>query len=487
MQKDRKYYLMQYKYLKVFFFFVISSVLVFAQEQKPIDKLSKEYEFSLIRKGLFEEVLLLNMKLVEKAKKNNDEEAIALGYIRIASVLCNFGENLESLRYLDLANNIVFDDGYDNLKIRVLANYGRNYSALKINKKAVECFDKSIEICKNLKSYDQNLLSFLYINKADAFLDTQYETDSTLVYLHKAIKIKENPFKYAVVANYYLKENVNIDSAKVYLDKSKVLILGDNNITEYYKATVIHADANFNKAIGNYKKAIVLYKESLNIYKKIKKIEEVKLSHKLISETYSQLNDEDNSHKYLISYTKITDSINARYNQNIDVVIGNFLSDQEKEYQKKEKKYNSLIVVVITFFLSVVLFIVYNYRKKRRKIIEEKEQIINQKNIESKKLKQKLNVAFDEVILLAKKNDSSFLVRFQEVYPNVCEKLLENNPKLVNTELTLCAMVWLNFSSKDIASYTNVQPKTVQTKKYRLRKKLNIPENINIYTWLKNL
>ena len=107
--------------------------------------------------------------------------------------------------------------------------------------------------------------------------------------------------------------------------------------------------------------------------------------------------------------------------------------------------------------------------------------------IESKKLKQKLNVAFDEVILLAKKNDSSFLVRFQEVYPNVCEKLLENNPKLVNTELTLCAMVWLNFSSKDIASYTHVQPKTVQTKKYRLRKKLNIPENINIYTWLKNL
>ncbi|GAL81845.1 hypothetical protein JCM19274_2829 [Algibacter lectus] len=120
-------------------------------------------------------------------------------------------------------------------------------------------------------------------------------------------------------------------------------------------------------------------------------------------------------------------------------------------------------------------------------LIKDKENVIKQKNLERDKLKQKLNVAFDEVISLAKENDASFLIRFQEVYPKVCEKLLEVNPKLVNTELSLCAMIWLNFSSKNIAQYTHVQPKTVQTKKYRLRKKLDLPEGTNLYVWIKNL
>jgi tetratricopeptide (TPR) repeat protein len=341
-------------------------------------------------------------------------------------------------------------------------------------------------LCKKLTPVNQNILSFLYVNKADAFLGTAYKVDSTLFYLHKAIEIKENPFKYAVVANYYLKENVNIDSAKHYLNKSKVL-LSYNAITEYQKATVLHAEANFNKAIGNYKEAIIFYKKSLVIYKKIKKSQEVKLSYKLIYETYEKLEDENSAHKYLLKYTNITDSISAQYNQKINVVISNFLKVQEKGYQEKEKKFSFFIGIVVLLFVGIIILIIYNYRKKRQKIIVEKEKIIKQKNLESIQLKEKLNIAFDEVISLAKINDASFLGRFQEVYPNVCDKLLETNPKLVNTELTLCAMIWLNFSSKDIASYINVQPKTVQTKKYRLRKKLNIPEAVNIYVWIKNL
>ena len=133
--------------------------------------------------------------------------------------------------------------------------------------------------------------------------------------------------------------------------------------------------------------------------------------------------------------------------------------------------------------MSIVCF----FRRKKKRIIIEKEKLIKQNQLESYKLKQKLNEAFVEVVTLAKKNDPSFLIRFQEVYPKVCENLLKINHKLVNTELTLCAMIWLNFSSKDIANFTNIQPKTVQTKKYRLRKKLNIPENENIYTWIKRI
>lgn len=478
---------MRDKCIKILFFLIFIFVYKSVKAQNINDELKYENDFSLIKKGLFEEALLLNIGNVEKAKINNDKKSITLGYIRIASILCGFGEHLESLRYLDLADKLADRGGFRGLKIRVLGNYGRNYSALNINKSAIEYFNRSIKLCLEAKPVNQNILSFLYINKADAFLDTEYESDSTLVYIHKAIKIKENPFKYAVVANYYLKEDVNIDSAKYYLSKSKSLVYFNNNIAEYYKSTVLHADANFKKAVGDYNEAIDLYKKSLNIYKKIKKTEEVKLSYRLISEAYAQLKDEKKTYEYLLKYTKITDSINTHYNQKINVVISNFLKEQENAYQEKEKKYSFFVGIVVLLSIGVVVLIIYSYRKKRQQIISEKEKIIKQKNAESTRLKEKLNIAFDEVILLAKNNDCSFLIRFQEVYPNVCARLLEINPKLVNTELSLCAMIWLNFSSKDIAIYTNIQPKTVQTKKYRLRKKLDIPENANVYTWLKNL
>jgi DNA-binding CsgD family transcriptional regulator len=42
-------------------------------------------------------------------------------------------------------------------------------------------------------------------------------------------------------------------------------------------------------------------------------------------------------------------------------------------------------------------------------------------------------------------------------------------------------MLKLHFSSKEIADYTFVQHRSVQQKKYRIRKRLNIPGEEDIY------
>jgi DNA-binding CsgD family transcriptional regulator len=54
-------------------------------------------------------------------------------------------------------------------------------------------------------------------------------------------------------------------------------------------------------------------------------------------------------------------------------------------------------------------------------------------------------------------------------------------------DLTFCAYLYLNFSSKDIAQYTFVTPRAVQIRKNRLRKKLNINSEEDIYLWIKNI
>ncbi|MCB4807081.1 hypothetical protein LG651_02375 [Tamlana sp. 62-3] len=473
-------------------FFYFSLFFVSAQHNVELNNyvLKEEKVASLIKEGLFEQALLLNIEIVEDARKENNHKIVISGYAQIANILCIFGEHLESLRYLELAENS-FDKNKINdfrLKVRILAIYGRNFAALKINNKSLEYYNRGVEIVKTQNLDRKKLLSMLYVNKADVFLNTPYRLDSSLVYLHKAIRLDSTSFKNAVVANYYLKQNLNIDSAKIYLNRSKALFYENKKaVTEYQKSIILQAEANFYKATGAYSKAIYFYEKALAIYTKMNKYIEIKLSYKLLSETHEELHNEELAHEYLLKYAKFTDSINAKYTKNVDSVINNFLEEQETNYKASEKKLSLALILAVIIFFVIIISIIYYFRVKKQRIIFEKEQEIELKHLESEKLKEKLNEAFNDVVQLAKNNDPAFLTRFQEVYPEVCEKLLLRNSKLVNTELILCAMIWLNFSSKDIALYTNVQPKTVQTKKYRLRKKLNIPEDENVYTWLRNI
>lgn len=104
-------------------------------------------------------------------------------------------------------------------------------------------------------------------------------------------------------------------------------------------------------------------------------------------------------------------------------------------------------------------------------MVEEKEILLNTKEKETQMLKQKANESFDEIIKLAKENNAEFLTRFREVYPEFINKVLEIEPKLHTSELTFCAYLFLNFSTKNIAEYTFTLLRTVQTRKYNIRKK----------------
>ena len=96
------------------------------------------------------------------------------------------------------------------------------------------------------------------------------------------------------------------------------------------------------------------------------------------------------------------------------------------------------------------------------------------------KAKRFLPKSFNELIELAKNNDTTFLKRFQEIYPEPSQRLLQKHPNLSNSELILSAMIFLNFTSKEIATYTFVEHRSVQTKKSRLRKKINLPAGANL-------
>jgi chromosomal replication initiation ATPase DnaA len=101
-------------------------------------------------------------------------------------------------------------------------------------------------------------------------------------------------------------------------------------------------------------------------------------------------------------------------------------------------------------------------------------------------LNQKIFVQ-DEILTLAKENSPRLLNKFRLVDPDFFNKLSAIQPNLKNSELIFCIYLNLNLTTKEIATYTFVTPKAIQNRKNRLRKKLNIASEVDIYKWFNDL
>ena len=60
----------------------------------------------------------------------------------------------------------------------------------------------------------------------------------------------------------------------------------------------------------------------------------------------------------------------------------------------------------------------------------------------------------------------------------------EKHSSLTPNDLKLCAYLRLNLSSKEIAPLLNISPRSVEVKRYRLRKKMDFPPKTNLTNYI---
>lgn len=77
-----------------------------------------------------------------------------------------------------------------------------------------------------------------------------------------------------------------------------------------------------------------------------------------------------------------------------------------------------------------------------------------------------------------------FEENFNFVYDNFIQHLRESYPELKRNELKLCSYLRMNLSSKEIASLMNVSERSIETARYRLRKKLRLNQGDNLIDFL---
>lgn len=80
-----------------------------------------------------------------------------------------------------------------------------------------------------------------------------------------------------------------------------------------------------------------------------------------------------------------------------------------------------------------------------------------------------------------------FSIHFDKVHSDFLIALKQLYPALTANELKLCAYLRMNLSTKEIAQLMNISVRGVEISRYRLRKKLEIPTETNLFHFLLNV
>ena len=77
---------------------------------------------------------------------------------------------------------------------------------------------------------------------------------------------------------------------------------------------------------------------------------------------------------------------------------------------------------------------------------------------------------------------------FEEAFNNADKDFLKKvktlHPELTSNDLRLCAYLRLNLSSKEIAPLLNISSRSVEVKRYRLRKKMNLAHESSLSDYI---
>jgi tetratricopeptide (TPR) repeat protein/DNA-binding CsgD family transcriptional regulator len=473
--------LLSYFLKKIFYaIFLLFATVFSAQSSSNFDELDHLTD-SLRIGGNINESIALNKNAIQKFEQQKNTIGLISAYINMSDLLWYLHKHKESLEYLEKAENKLKTVKNIELHAKLYGEYGRNYSSLGFLEQSNSNLNISIYFAKQIsdKKKREKLLYFYYTWKLENF-EEDHLTDSITVIQKKLLEMEPQPLTYVHIAEKHLK-NKQLHSTEHYLNKA-MLLTGDYNL--YQKSMTLLTFGKLHSQKKNYDKALEYYLQSLAISKQLSRIKDIKNAYKIISFTYKQINNIEKKNEYLEKYSNLSDSIEKDERKALNIPVKKIIKKENQKEQKERTKYYIIITIIIAA-AGIALFLLIKAYQKKQKL---KDEIIDEKLSETQELKQKLNTTgFDELSKLAMTNDPFFLTRFKEIYPEFYETLTEKYPQLSANDIKFSAFLKLNLSTKTIAQYKNISIRTIESRKYRLRKKLDLPSDVDLNKWMMEL
>ncbi|WP_246008666.1 tetratricopeptide repeat protein [Chryseobacterium lactis] len=470
---------------------LISIILSCHSSQK--EGLDKTLSWSLIKEshkllksGKYTEYVNLQREYLKISEQNGYERDKMLCYTNLAELSISSGNTKYAVFLLKKTEKIL--ETFPDIRTEAILHesYARLSRYLNMHDNSLYYNAKAIKTVSQLGDVEQKkyYLSLFYKDRG-AYLYFSSQRDSCTTYFHKALELTDDRAEILCDMAEFYRTSGKLDSAFTYLQKAQHAVdlhkIADQPDYLNYHINLIKGKYYFNQ--HQYKESEVDYLASLQALNAINKVYGSFYFSELYSwmtRLYKEIGNKQKAHYYEDLYSHEKEKIEYSQKSILKPVMEKFIAEIKKD---DEKQHGRMQYTIISLGILCLIIIIYSYRQV--KTLQIRREILHNKATELQG--QILDKRYEEILDLAKKNDSSFLSRFKEVYPGFITKLMDINPHLESSELVFCAMLKLNFSSKEIASYTFILHTSVQQRKRRLRRRLNISSEIDIYQFFNKL
>lgn len=536
------------KKLILIFLLIVPEINSFAQDQIKIDSLKVRFESesnssnkitilkelaSITSKNNLYEAVDYSKQALEIAKHDGNKKLIANSYTEIASYLIFIGSYDESIMYFIEALKIGEELDDNTILFPIYHNIGVLKDRLQQFDEALEFFFKALAILdKNVDNKDFTILENQYptlYNNIGNIYETKSDYKAAKDYYLKAYNLAKgkNIEVFGTICNNLGKLGIEMsdyENAYKYLTESLEFRSSRNDQHGIAKTYIFMA--LYFKETKQFDKAAEYANKALTIGREINVMLVKQNAVSLLSEIFYEKKDFKKSLDFFRQFKEYNDSLLNDKNYGD---IAKLQLQYEHEIEKKENQVTQqrirfrFIIILSSLILGLIiitlLFVLSRSRIKRIRI--ENEKLENEMNLKNKELttnvmyllkknelidnitqrllgfKSKLpeenkqllqKIIFDLQSITEKEVWEEFEMRFQNVHEDFYKNLKQKFPDLTPSEIKLAAFLRLNMTTKDIASITGQNINTLETARYRLRKKLGITnQEVNLVNFLLNI
>ncbi|UPQ78196.1 hypothetical protein M0M57_11235 [Flavobacterium azooxidireducens] len=492
-------------FLLLFFF----SVFVFSQPnqefslEKEIDKL----ELDFYREGI-ENLKNLDKRslcLYEQSKKENYKQGMIIASKIYTVVMFNSGNLDEASKFIasgiELAKN---EEDYKSLA-SFMATKAKIYNYSGVIDKSKTTIFEGLKIADKIENKDDKHIAKanLYVIFMAHGVQESFPKDS--IFYFRGMMLKQAK----LISKEHLARDIVLAYAELTFAQEYMYGLNENhqvaiNHLKYAEEIALRTKSNTIKAViykdlGKVHNFISEFELSAKYYEEAIKYAEAsgnKIFLNIINNEYSELllklGEEKKANKLLVNSISNSLEIDKSKGKALENILKNEIPVKKEETKHFTTKYYYIIIFSI---LSFGIFLVY-YRIMSKKSQSTKDknnlEILDLKNdyeVATSNPNSKDIISIDAILELksiAEKDNKLFLERFRDVFSEHINKLTNTYPDLTLSDIEILAYFRLNYTAKDIARFTNSSVRSIESKKYRLRKKLNLDSEDNLYSWLLN-
>lgn len=459
----------------------------------------------------FEEIGMCNvamdyyLKGLSKAKDCKSESRIAMLMNNIGVIYMDIGEINKAMEYfksaeqlnLNLNNNMELYINYSNMA-NVSEEVGNYNDAMSYSLKALQYVDEK----ENSMRY-----WFMYVNIASLY-SKQGNYQMSLDYLRRAKnELEKSEFTHVftkcciALSDVFLKLN-ELDSAQYYNKKVLDCALSLKNGEFMYGSYV--REAEISAKDGSWQNSYKLLKKAIEINDSI-----FQSDNRLImgewEKIYGQNSFDRSSEKFndltsfLIIFAGIISVIYLiiyfrRFKRKIRLKNNCCLNEMKNEYESQteilkrqiEEKQEQINSLNRQFTSKILTDSAYNVQIER--VSDSLKKLLLTLNPRLKEERLKIKLLLEQLTDLNNSNNlEEFRYYFEKVNPVFYSSLEEKHPELTPKDKRMCAYIYLGLSSKEISLITDLEVRSVETSRMRLRKKLGLIKDINLTEYLQSL